>query len=476
MNEIQLQGTPKMIDSKEFLKNHKQLSQANVKFLEFVDKNPGFKKRSNYERLREFDKVWNNLQPWPLFVNQRMIRQIQEMSVKLFNIIKTIPQRFFNNNIEQISQYYGMPLEIVTRSLYGLNRIQLDNLLGRGDFVLSENGFKCLEYNISSSLGGWNLDLLSDFYRQGSVIRKFLGDYRIKTMPSRFFSTVLERMIRLARGAFPKEKNEINIAIAMPDFHKKGAGRGKKEQVILNQIYRNILKKKFGDFRGEVILCDAADMEIKDGLLWVGKSRIHVLLEMYFGKLPFEILEIGKERQVLIFNGPSTWLFSNKINLAILSENEDSEILTTEERDVVKKYVPWTRRVESGIVTYEKNEFRLEEFIVSNRKRFVLKPSEGYGGEGVYVGEYISDSQWGKLVANALKEKSWIVQEYYQSLPYLFQAGEIGGSLHQAVWGFMVFGTEYVGGILRVLANEKCQGVINSHQGAEKTVIFQVEE
>jgi hypothetical protein len=58
----------------------------------------------------------------------------------------------------------------------------------------------------------------------------------------------------------------------------------------------------------------------------------------------------------------------------------------------------------------------------------------------------------------------------------LFQTGENGYAGHHAVWGLFVFGSRYAGGFMRVLPEKNAQGVINTHRGAEKTVILEVEE
>jgi len=69
-----------------------------------------------------------------------------------------------------------------------------------------------------------------------------------------------------------------------------------------------------------------------------------------------------------------------------------------------------------------------------------------------------------------------VVQEYTESYPYLFQSGTNGCIEHHAIWGLLVFGTRYAGGYLRILPKENGKGVINTYQGAEKTVIVEVDE
>ncbi|MCP4213545.1 MAG: amino acid adenylation domain-containing protein, partial [bacterium] len=71
---------------------------------------------------------------------------------------------------------------------------------------------------------------------------------------------------------------------------------------------------------------------------------------------------------------------------------------------------------------------------------------------------------------------NWIVQEFIESPPYLFQLGEDGYAEHYAVWGFIFFGETYAGGVLRIAPADNETGIINNLQGARVSVIFEVDE
>jgi hypothetical protein len=43
-------------------------------------------------------------------------------------------------------------------------------------------------------------------------------------------------------------------------------------------------------------------------------------------------------------------------------------------------------------------------------------------------------------------------------------------------WGFFMFGPHYAGVWVRVLPRKKSKGVINCHQGASVSVVFNVDE
>jgi uncharacterized circularly permuted ATP-grasp superfamily protein len=205
-------------------------------------------------------------------------------------------------------------------------------------------------------------------------------------------------------------------------------------------------------------------------------KEMHILVEQYGGIVPPDFVKAVKAGKVMIYNGSITGLMSNKLNLAVLSENRDSDILTADERETIGKYIPWTRKVAPGKTTYAGKAVDLESFMYSHREQLVLKPSIGFGGKSVYLGKNMKEARWREVVRTALTTRRWLVQEYVESLPYLFQAGENGCAPHYAVWGFLIFGSTYAGGWVRVLPKTGNPGVVNRQQGAEESVILEMNE
>jgi hypothetical protein len=166
------------------------------------------------------------------------------------------------------------------------------------------------------------------------------------------------------------------------------------------------------------------------------------------------------------------------LNLALLSENENSEKFSPGEREIIKKYIPWTRRIVPGETTYEAKTVDLEDFIRSHQVKLVIKPVREMGGKDVSIGKLTPPDRWKQVVEQAMRDSqgNWIVQEYVESSPFVFQYGENGCTEHDVIWGLLAFGTEYAGGYLRLLPKSNSKGVINCAWGAEITTIFEVDE
>ncbi|MGD2089371.1 MAG: hypothetical protein PVH61_24560 [Candidatus Aminicenantes bacterium] len=462
---------------KQDIKAQESLSRVNVDFLDYVEKHPDTLKRSSFKLLELNDWLFT-LQPWPTFISQETRKNFQEAGVKLFNLIKQIPYRVFNNDPIKISQYFNIPTAAVELQLAGTTHEHLDYLLGRGDFIISPTGLKCLEYNVSANLGGIVLPIWENLYLNTPLIHQFLKENHIKINNENLISLILEHSINLPIKKMPddEEQKEINIAIIRNNINEN---EGKtRNELYLNELYKKILPtvKTKARLKGKVFLCDFSELILVDGYVFYKGKKLHVLIEMSHGVIPPKIIESFKSRKIYIINGPISNLLSNKLTLAVLSERVNSDVFTAEDKAIIHKYIPWTRKIRPGSTDYKNDRIdHLEHFIRSHRDKLVIKPSRGLGGEGICVGMKSSREEWEIAVNKAIKEKDWLVQEYVSSSPGLYQSGEQGYDYHDMVWGFFVCGSRYFGAWNRVMPKKNNRGVINCHQGATVSIIFEVE-
>jgi glutathionylspermidine synthase len=456
---------------------HRDLSSCSARFLDFIKDNPESLRRSHYNELVLNKNFLGHLQPWPVFINQETRRKIKDASIKIFDLIISIPRRFFRYDFHKMSQYYEMPQDYIEIYFYGVDDGYLKNLLGRGDFVFSPSGgIKCLEFNIGANLGGWELDLLGPLYENIPVIAKFLKENQVKIQPGQFFYTLLNHLIKgglkqLSDSA--AHQLELNAAIAFPQHT---ADENSSVQKMLQMLYKDILKQEDSRFKGDLFFCDIDWLKPGKDFLMLEDKKIRLLVEMNAGDIPIRIMNAAENGNLLVYCGPVTPIIGNKLNLALLSKHENSNIFSAEEREAIRKYIPWTRKITPGETTYKDQKVSLKSFIASNKDRLVIKPALGLGGERVYLGPSVQEEKWHVLVEKAFQEKNWVVQEYLEPQSYLFQHGEYGCVEHNVAWGFFVFGSRYAGGWVRILPKTDGSRAINRMQGAEETIVLEVEE
>ena len=105
--------------------------------------------------------------------------------------------------------------------------------------------------------------------------------------------------------------------------------------------------------------------------------------------------------------------FDHKSLCELLTNPDYSSYFSMQELRAARRRVPWTRLVnERRTPGMEGAEVDLLSYIREHREQLVLKPNRGYGGEGVIVGEKVTQSAWEEALDKAaVKPKGWVTQE-----------------------------------------------------------------
>ena len=150
---------------------------------------------------------------------------------------------------------------------------------------------------------------------------------------------------------------------------------------------------------------------------------------------------------------------------------------TPEERWCFQHHILWTRVVAERRTTLPNGESGdLLEYARREREGLVLKPSRGYGGEGVLLGHTLGSSEWEEALNAALAdEELWVLQRLAQipvlEVPTLGADGELRPETFYHVMGFASSPTG-----LAVLARASQRQVVNVAQGGGMCAVMLVEE
>jgi uncharacterized circularly permuted ATP-grasp superfamily protein len=101
---------------------------------------------------------------------------------------------------------------------------------------------------------------------------------------------------------------------------------------------------------------------------------------------------------------------AQEASLAVLSDEQNAEMFTADERAAIDAHIPWTRVVEERHTRFHDQDIDLIPFVAANQDRLVLKPNDEYGGSGILLGWELAADEWEAGVRRALTEP-YIVQE-----------------------------------------------------------------
>ena len=455
------------------LANHAVMARSNQVLLERVLDNPQYFKRSDFD-FKSIEYGPMKFQCLPTFFNRQFLDRARLATAQVCGLIKSLPRRIFGLEAEKIADFYRIAPETADFLLKGYNDRHVGAILGRGDFLPCAGGFKCLEFNLGSKLGGWEHHIWRTVYMNNREFVGFLGERGIALRLYDTLTMMIEHMVNYTIQEFGNECRPLHCAVVMPEGDY-GKDKNLQNQMI-KQLYRMVLMKIDPSLTGELFLCPDISLEARDDSLYFGNNRISLVVELNHGMIPIDLYNAYVNGHVVMFNGPLSWIMSNKLNLALLSDPEYSDFFNSGEQEIIRRYIPWTRRTADKKTEYKGQTIDLYEFVYANKDLFVLKPADGVAGFGISVGRVTEQSEWEQAVDKAFKEKKWAVQEYVEALNFLYQSRTNGFVPHRMVWGFFQFGDEYAGCLLRLMEAQGKGEVINSHQGAEVSVVFEIEE
>lgn len=186
----------------------------------------------------------------------------------------------------------------------------------------------------------------------------------------------------------------------------------------------------------DAVFEDPRALTFEGGRLWAKGKAIDLV---YRRVLTNEFLEREDEvralfdayaaQAVVMVNPFRAKAAHKKACFALLSgDHLGTDWMTREERTVVARTIPWTRKVRDTKADLHGEEIDLLPFAADNADRFVLKPSDEYGGKGVTVGWECEPDQWQALLQDAAGSdtEEYVLQERIHTMHEPFPTLESG--------------------------------------------------
>ncbi len=450
-------------------------SEAYLKLLEHAERRPELMQRSTFAALDESDiftqgpyEGWR-LQSWPVLIGQEKIREYQRVTVGLGKLAYDVTRRVFGKDAAAIGRYYGLDRQLARFVAGTLGRRQDEGMLTRGDYYETTDGLKCMEINATALLGGWQTLNWAQRYLRVPAIQRFLAEEGLRVSCR---DTARHQFTLLARESQGLSSDgELNLAIAvdseegsMEIFHE-----------YLEQRWSEAIADLGLSASGSVRLCAPEELTAHRERVYLDGSRIHAVLELYPHATPQELLMPWVVGNVRIYTGPLRRVRHHKGNLALLSEHQSSTLFSPEERELIRRYVPWTRRVTAGSILHDRRRVSFKELLLAEHRSLVLKPLVGFSGEGVVIGKATSEERWEQEVDQAVQGDHMLVQQLVESRPFpLLQDGQ-GCVPYTLIMGLFAFGDDYAGCVVRNAPSDG-SGAVSHSLGALSGVLLEVED
>ena len=315
----------------------------------------------------------------------------------------------------------------------GLNRVERELVridpgyravspTARLDSFLTADAYSFVELNGESPAGIAYADAAYEIFTRLPVMQRFAERFHLRRFNGR--PLLLETLLAAYRefaGAGAKDKPSIAIV------DLKGLPTQKEFELF----------REFFESAGHTAaICSPDELEFSNGRLRFGEFEIDIVYKRLLVNeyLPImkqqpALLEAYRARAVCLVNNFRSKIIHKKALFAVLTDERHARLFTPEEREVIRRHVPWTRKVRDEKTERDGETVDLLEFISLHSDRLVLKPNDDYGGHGIYIGWNNDAAAWDEALRSALANGDYLVQERVPTARETFPALAEDGSV-----------------------------------------------
>lgn len=334
----------------------------------------------------------------PHLVDAMAFEELRQAARRVLELCARLARRVYEGDVERLAAFLGLPEE--EWPWLALDPGPPDVVLARLDALLTPEGPRFLEINSDAPAGFGYGDRMSEIFAALPGFRRFRERVPVRYQLS---SPALVESIREAFRSWA----EIGAPrVAIVDWRE-----------VPTRPDQEILREEFEAAGVPCALVDPRDLTLSSGRLLSPEGPVDVV---YRRAVLSEVL--ARESEVrgflaayragaaLFVNSFRCRLSEDKGFFAILTDEQHAALMSPEERELVGRYVPWTRRVEERRTQRRGETLDLVPFILARREELVLKPAHGYGGQSVLLGDETAPLEWERAVSQALTG-AFVVQE-----------------------------------------------------------------
>ncbi len=271
---------------------------------------------------------------------------------------------------------------------------------GRMDtFFIHGGTLQCVEYNAETPAATAYEDVLSDEFLNLPLLSEFGKRYYIQPLAGRW------QLMGVLRDIWAEAGGQGRPQIGIVDWDN-----------VPTYPEFELWQEYFAAHGYKAIITTPEACEYRNGHLYSGDFRIDVVYKRVLGSellqkygVNHPIIHALRDRAVVMFNPFRCKLLHKKMSFALLSDDANQSMFTTEQRQAIQAHIPWTRKVAEMKTTWQGQEIDLIPHILAAKDNLVLKPNDEYGGKGVVIGWETSPSEWEAAVQEGLRS-SYVVQ------------------------------------------------------------------
>ncbi len=396
----------------------------------------------------------------PLFLGSAEREQLHTDLETLRSALISLPARLFGGDLAAFAKAVGMTDVQVSAVMRNRNARVTRQM--RADLYVDKTGFRLLELNIGSALGGMDNADICRAMLEHPVLARFAQTHRLT-----YVDTLREEVSTiLTESGFAPGSRPVVASADWPSSYQTLAP------------YIALYNTRLREMGLDAHPCHIGQLEVRDRGVWLGDRRVDIVNRLFTVEDLLEspqapalmdpILEAAARGEVKIFTPMDSGLYSSKGALAMLSDEKNRPLFDAGELASLDRILPWTRIMRPGPVTLEDgHEVDLLSYALTHQHVLALKPTLMHGGHGVLLGwrTDVTPRMWEEQVRAAM-DGPYVIQRRVEPVPELFTDDD--GELIPWIvaWGAFTVASGYGGVFARASTVESNVEVIAVSTGA----------
>ena len=362
--------------------------------------------------------------PQPVFLTATERATLATDLRTISDLLVSLPERLFDGSRSALAQAVGMTPE-QTAVVEGVGDAPLTPL-ARADLYRTPAGFRLLEHNITSALGGFENAEINRTMLRHPALSRFVAEHGltyVDTLRAMIDTMLAEHGVDAASG----------VRIALLDSPESFPTFGPRLRVMARML---------AEWGLDATPAHLGQLAERNGRLLVDGRPVDAVLRYFLVEevqtaADAALVEIVQRAAhtgaVVLTSRLDAELYGNKGALALLSDDRHRAAFTAGERACIDRVVPWTRPLRGAGTDPDGERVDLARYAHAHREELILKPTNRHGGSGIVAGWTVGAEEWARAVAAAL-DRPFVLQHRVRPMPEPF-AEESGREELVLNWG-----------------------------------------
>ncbi len=406
---------------------------------------------------------------WPVLLNKDLTKKINEISTAIPSLLAQIPKLYFENDVKKIADFYFNGDEMSAHFAMMCLKKNME-VSSRLDLSLTKEGFKVLEVNMGSSIGGMEIQNFEPLIRRLHLpLSESDKENNFISKPTQ--SIYIEFIVDKILQHISSDLNVVNVFLAT------GLEKDNPVRATVDEFFHGLLNQELEkrSKKGSVFSGNVKELKLENEQLNFNTEPVHAVLAFDFlvSEVSMDLFRALAMNKVYYPDHMGTTLLRDKRNLAILYQLATENRFDESSNQLILECIPWTTNLEDKEVKFKDENIGIIDLLLQNKNQFVIKISDGLQGDDVFIGKEFDIAAWEKVIYTSLHRKKFIVQEYCESIDLLAPDDSNNWLPHKLVWGAFGFGEKYAGVWVRMNVRGKGKEVINSATGAKEAIVYE---